>query len=350
MFKNSKQQQSGDFSTNVQAGKDVNITQYGISYQDAKDIALDVFKTNFYELAKGANEVAMHRAEEITNNFLNRLQNQGTDALDSMREPDMQYALFTAQKEYARVGDEDLADVLVDILVERSKVNERSLMQVVLNESLEVIPKITNSQLNILSMVFILKYSVNYSVVSIETLNRYLKNNIVPFTEEITKRSSYFQHLEYTGCASISIGESRFISLLKDRYGGIFLKGFEQAEIIKNLTELNLPLKLVVPSLHDSRLLQFNAMSEEYLKGILNDMNVDQKIILKTVDMYRSNLMSDEEAEVFLQSVCPETDKVIDYWNNSPMKNMNLTSVGIAIAHANIRRKVSEEYDLSIWI
>lgn len=51
--------------------------------------------------------------------------------------------LFSAQKEHARIGDEDLGDLLVQLLVDRTKVRDRNLVQIALNESLEVAPKLT---------------------------------------------------------------------------------------------------------------------------------------------------------------------------------------------------------------
>jgi hypothetical protein len=43
--------------------------------------------------------------------------------------------------------------------------------------------------------------------------------------------------------------------------------------------------------------------------------------------------------------------KLIEYWNDKPMHSMNLTTVGMAIAHANIRIKIQDDnIDLSDWI
>jgi hypothetical protein len=39
-----------------------------------------------------------------------------------------------------------------------------------------------------------------------------------------------------------------------------------------------------------------------------------------------------------------------EIWFASPMKNLTLTSVGIAIGHANIKRFAGEFANLSIWI
>jgi hypothetical protein len=42
--------------------------------------------------------------------------------------------------------------------------------------------------------------------------------------------------------------------------------------------------------------------------------------------------------------------QLYDRWQNSGMANFTLTSVGIAIAHANLRRRTGMSADLGIWI
>jgi hypothetical protein len=41
---------------------------------------------------------------------------------------------------------------------------------------------------------------------------------------------------------------------------------------------------------------------------------------------------------------------LFETWSGSLMKNFTLTSVGIAIGHANIKRLIGEFANLSIWI
>jgi hypothetical protein len=60
--------------------------------------------------------------------------------------------------------------------------------------------------------------------------------------------------------------------------------------------------------------------------------------------------MTDKEVKDFLSNIFPEITKIIDDWNKSSIKNMTLTSVGIAIGHANITRKIKQTFDLKIWI
>jgi hypothetical protein len=41
---------------------------------------------------------------------------------------------------------------------------------------------------------------------------------------------------------------------------------------------------------------------------------------------------------------------VFEVWQKSSMGHFQLTSVGIAIGHANVKKNVGEFTDLSIWI
>src|ERR1043166_1935198 len=107
-------------SSAIQAGRDITIISNGLTYTEVRDVALDVFTANFYKLAGIAKDTASARAEEITDAFLSKLQKEYPSALEKSTDPGFQYALLTVQTEYAKNGDKDLADLLVDLLVDRS--------------------------------------------------------------------------------------------------------------------------------------------------------------------------------------------------------------------------------------
>jgi hypothetical protein len=46
----------------------------------------------------------------------------------------------------------------------------------------------------------------------------------------------------------------------------------------------------------------------------------------------------------------PKFERLFQAWDNSPLGSFTLTTVGIAIAHANVRRKINDKSDLSVWI
>jgi hypothetical protein len=60
--------------------------------------------------------------------------------------------------------------------------------------------------------------------------------------------------------------------------------------------------------------------------------------------------MNDQEIRDKCIEIRPYMNDLFTIWSDSPMKNFTLTSVGMAIAHANIKRLVGEFANLSIWI
>ncbi len=341
-----KTQKSGDKSTNIQA-EEININQ-GISYSEVKEVALDVFKNNFYELSGIAKETARERAEAITEEFLKKLSDENPSGFKKAEDPDFQHALFTVQKEYARNGDEQLGDLLVDLLVDRSKQEQRDILQIVLNESLNIAPKLTNEQLAALTVIFLFRYTINHGIGNIEKLGLFFDKHIKPFANSLVKGAPCYQHLQFTSCGSISIGSQSIEKIIGTNYQGLFMKGFEPDEVQKS----NLELKsgLFINCLNDNSKIQVKALNEHLFNNLIESkgFTAEQEKLLQ--ELFNKNKMSDKE----IREKCIQTrdymSNVFDVWEDSHMKNFTLTSVGIAIGHANIKRLIGEFSDLSIWI
>lgn len=341
-------QEGGENSTNLQ-GQSIVINQ-GISYQDAKNIAVDVFKSNYLELSVKAADTARQRAEELVDDFLTEVKERNPDSLNSMENPGMQYAIFAAQKEYAKTGDKDLSDMLVDILVDRAAQQERNLKQIVLDESLTIVPKLTLSQLDTLTIIFILKYSRNFQVASIPLLKKYLEDYILPFTSLLSKENSLYQHLEFAGCGSISLGSAKIEDTLLETYKGIFCKGFTKKQFeITGITLEKYPT-IIIPCLQDNTKFQLAAIDDETLTKRAKAVGIEDAEINKLKHLMNNYQMNAAEAKEIIKQQGEFMNTLFDIWDTSPIKNMTLTSVGIAVATANLRRKTGITVDLGIWI
>lgn len=341
-------QEGGENSTNLQ-GQSIVINQ-GISYQDAKNIAIDVFKSNYLELSEKAASTARQRAEELVDDFITQLQERSPQAINLMEEPGMQHAIFTAQKEYAKTGDKDLSDMLVDILVDRATQQERNLKQIVLDESLATVPKLTSNQLDTLTIIFLIKYSRNRGIVSVASLKNYLENQIQPFLAGLSKEHSLYQHLEFAGCGSISMGSNQIENIYLQTYKGLFCKGFtrEQFEVIGKRIE-DFPT-LIMPCLHDNTKFQIASIDDDVFEEKANSVALsdeDKNLIMPFLNNCQMNA---SEAKEVIKAQGEFLEVLFDVWENSSLKNMTLTSVGIAIATANLRRKSGQSVDLGIWI
>lgn len=345
--KKSKQiQKSGDSSLNIQAEQ---IT-VGLSYDEFKAIAQDVFDANFYKLSGIASETAKDRADKIVNQFLTELKEKNPEGLNIAQDPDFQYSLYNVQKEYARTGDKDLGDILVDILVDRTKETNRNIKQIVLNECLETAPKLTKHQYSALSVIFIFKYTKYRRMISLDEFTKYINHVISPFVPSLLKSATCYQHLAYAGCGTIGIGSASIENILLKRYPGLFVKGFRQENISHLLDEEPKLSQIISPCLRDPNLLQISAVDESTIREIASPLGIESSTIDKLIQVQKNHMMNDKEVKDYSISAHTCMKDLYDVWDNSYMKNLTLTSVGIAIGHANIRRVTGDEFDLSIWI
>jgi hypothetical protein len=342
-------QKAGDNSTNIQAGGSV-VIQQGLTVTEARQIALDVFKGNYLTLAGEAVDVARRRAEEVTEAFLKKLQTQNPEGLKQAKEPDFQHAVFTVQKEYARCGDKDLGDLLVDLLVDRTKQPLRSILQIVLNESLAVAPKLTHDQLAALSLIFLFRYTINNGLGSFAGLDAYLARYVAPFSSVIDKKDACYQHLEYSGCGTVGIGSVALVEVFRRNYAGLFSKGFDEAQFQSKQMTIPFTHPIFVTCLHDQSRRQVNAMNEDVLKKQAASQQIVGDDLNKLIALQNEHLMAHEDIKTFIVARQPHMQRVFDIWEESNMKHFTLTSVGISIGHANIKKNLGEFTDLSIWI
>jgi hypothetical protein len=227
-------QVSGADSTNYQALG--NIIVSGISYTDVKEIAIDVFKENCIKFTKEANDIAMERANELIDDLLEKID---AKKLEIFKKPSMQIALYEAQKSYVKTGDKDLEELLVDILIQRVNEEERSLKQIVFDEALEIIPKINQEQMDILTLVFFI-YQVEFKLIAdYNDLLKTINIHILPFLKNLKEESSAYEHLFYTGCVTrLQYRNDNILTRLNKTYKNL-IQGKNLIEKIPELKLLN---------------------------------------------------------------------------------------------------------------
>lgn len=317
---------------------------------EARQIALDVARTTFYELTGAAKEIASIRAEEITEKVIEKLEVEFAEGLQKAKDPDFQYALHTVQKEYARNGDKDLGDLLVDLLVDRSKQDHRDIMQIVLNESLATAPKLTNNHLATLAVIFLFRYTQNLGIGNHQMLGDYLDKHLLPFIPKLSKNQTGYQHLEFSGCGSIGLTGNSLEGILGAVYQGQFLNGFDQSEIVSRPISFGVDSRFFIPCLNDATKWQVRANNKESLEKHLDAEGVSPEDRNQILTLFDLGKMSEAEIKKKVIAVRPYMAEVLEVWSNSPMQVFTLTSVGMAIGHANIKRLVGEFANLEIWI
>lgn len=344
-----KKQEGGDSSSNIQA-ENVNVYQ-GLSYKDVKDIATDIFSSNFLQVKNEAAQIATERAEEITGKIVDQLEKKSPESLQEFSQPGMQDALFTAQKEYAKSGDAELGDLLVDIIVDRAETTQRNMLQIVLDESLHVAPKLTIEQLDTLTLLFLLIRTRRLNVKNYEDLKLYFENHVFPFVDNLLKDHQHYNYLEYLRCGQIRTGNyGELEKRLRDTYKGFFAKGFTEEELASEFDNTDNFKDLIIACLHEPSKFQIGVFDDNTLDVRMTEkgLSIDEQNKLK--QFFEKTTMTNQEIKDLLIAFSPKMEVLFEVWKDSSFNKFELSSVGIAIAHANYRRRTGETMDLSIWI
>lgn len=344
-----QKQGSGDNSTNLQ-GQSIVVHQ-GISYSDAREIAKDVFKSNFLELKQEAATIAQQRAEEVTEKVISQLSEKHPGLASEFEKPAMQNALFTVQKEYAISGDKDVGDLLVDILVDRAAQSKRNMMQVVLDEALSIASKLTVDQLDTLSLNFLLLRTRRLDILNYDGFVEYFKKRVVPFVDNLVSSSENYNYIEYLGCGYVRAGSYGELDVkIRDAYKVFFSSGFTEQELKEKIGEGHNIVGLIIKCFHDPEKLQLRVRDDEDLIKVAKKNGLDDETIGKLTQLFEATTKTPAQVREIVVRDISEMQIVFDVWGKSPFKHLELTGVGIAIAHANYRRKIGETMDLSIWL
>ena len=336
--------------------------QYGVSYVDAKQIAMDVFNENFAKLSQNAHRVAIERAEEFTLNFLSELNDREPEAIKNIEDPGVQSDILEAQSGFAKSGDRDLGEILVDILVDRSARQDRNTASLALSAALSTAQKLTGAHFAALSSLFVFKQLRLIGAGRPEQLYGHISNYLGPMRDDFLDLSrSDVEYLAALGCITISMGEISIHQVLQQTYPGLFCEGVDvdsapgrpsgapedgPESVIRMLKET----LAVTRSLRDPTKLQVAAVDQESLHRLLdeNGMLEHEERLNRalTARPMNGDAIIDE-----LRAHDPRIGEIVDAYNAKSLPNCSNTAIGTAIGHANLRKATSGQFSsaLDVW-
>jgi len=345
------EQTAGDDSENYQADKIV-VYKQGLSYSDCKEVALDVYKSNYLQLSNDAGALAYQRAEHLLDQLLKKLKEQQEENLSTFQDPGMQTAIYDAQKAFVRSGDEDLESILVDLLHERFGSGERNLKQIILDQALNVSSMLTSQQMDVLSLVFVFTQTHRHGIGTLEGFYQYLESTIAPLTTELTDNELCYQHLKFSGCCSLF--ETSKIKPIEEliikSYPAFFSKGFEVEEIKIDSTSLAKITPLFLKCFHYPNLTQFNALNVGDLEKKCKEAELNKDDVRVLVALFKSTTMKAPEVKKHLSAKFDYMNDLLTKWTTTRLNKVSLSTVGIAIAQVNYRIKTGNELDMNIWL
>lgn len=311
----------------------------GLSYKDARQVALDVFKANSSVYTEIAKKTIDERVVNITDDIFTMIYSELPDTVEKLVEPAVQDTLLKIQKEYAKNDDPALKERLIALLKNRLKADEKDMETIVLDEALEIVPKLTGIQLNILSLHLTVLRILHHEVTNRDTFFHMLTSKILLFYSNRMSKTIEYAHLQYLGCTGILSEGSTYKpieEIFRNRYAGLFSRGFSREEFYEYMgIEIQEFQQLITTCQIDKEKYQFNAMNENVLKYSISQSG-KQEYEEKLLQYYKEHIMEVKEIKDDISSHVQGFEELADFWKKtSEFKSMNLTSVGIEIGLLN---------------
>ena len=254
-----------------------------------------------------------------------------SDKLNRFNEPALQFAVREAALGYVKSGSDLDEANLLDLMIERIKVQEFSTKQKLIDQAIKIVPTLSNNCLTLLSL---LGFKKLFFTGCKEDFNNWFKsvNHIIDSLPDVS--------LLDVGYLQQSITEK-----FKYKYGlrydtnGHLCSCYEQSGpfksfIIKYLGLGNNVKEIIV-----------NWSSLKGIRDILN-RNKLEYLIDDIQEMYDSSVpFSKDEVKSYLNSINPRWSYVLDLFSRKDIKSYTLTAVGYYIAS---RVLTNEDNDIPV--
>lgn len=158
--------------TVTQVGIQNNYT--GLSPEEACKLATNLFLENFPKLQEEASKIIKERVDELMFKVVENIHKKNIKDLSSFKDPDVQYILIEAQKNYARFNNS--IDLLAELIVNRIECNDDdTILKIATDNAIKIVPFLSQKELNYLSLLFLLKEVKFPDINSIEKLKEHFE-------------------------------------------------------------------------------------------------------------------------------------------------------------------------------
>jgi hypothetical protein len=244
--------------------------------------------------------------------------------------------------------------MLTDLVAQRSKITERSRLSLTLNDAIAKAGSIPEPDLNTLSLIFLFQNVQNNGLINLESLAEFMASTVEPLLSNISTSDSAVSYLAAHGCvlppSGISIQQSA-MEILLHRYGSILTKGATEAALRGKFSDYDSLVRhgLVVNSPYGNSLKTFLYCGPQ-LEPSLHKVGLFGAYVKGYEEVTKDAKPSEQE---FTEVMCvhmPSISDLLATYNTPSIRDSRLTSIGIALAHANLANGPFRDVDLSVWI
>lgn len=371
MFEDNKQT-IGDVGTSAhvnQACRDIVINN-GLQVSDVVPIVKAMVQSELALYQQQAENTAQRRFDDFAHTLESAIAEKVAEKVERFNEPAMQFAAREAAVGYIKSGSLSDREALIDLLIERVKEKEHSSSQMLIDEAIKILPKLSKESLAILTLLAYRNLMLSQGFVPVlegwfkcikpilDVLPAITKLDIACLSQadcvtgivglgsnadwtkaHLKNYDVYFRHPISTGDAV----------LLRDKLG---LRNEGNSIFFDKLPNNPYLISSVV------RLFAFNDASAIRLLGINTSTyeevfnKTGQHELLEEVKnvIKRTQPFTEQEVINKLDSIHPNWSKAIQLFNEHPLNGYQLKPVGMYIGSRQLSKLYGQEVSMDLFL
>ncbi|MBN6030343.1 LPO_1073/Vpar_1526 family protein [Pantoea ananatis] len=218
IFDNGLRQVAKENSIAMNAANDINITT-GLSQGDIIQLFDRLFKGEFQNIQEIAKQQAILYSVSFQERLISDLSHNAERLIvERFRDPDVQATIRDAVISVARRGDKSRPELLSKLIVEKVSSTNSDFLDIVINEAINVIPKLTNKQVALICAVFVVRnLMVNSSENILSTLEGFHEVLHEKIGSDFESTQVSLNHLGFTGACTYD--EQRYYDVIDIYFG-----------------------------------------------------------------------------------------------------------------------------------
>ena len=341
-------QQSGDNSTNINAGGDVAISYQGLSYRDVRDIFDDMLRDRFNQFSR----IAKKEAQKVVHAFLEKwLPELPQDKFYRFQEPKIQLFLHDVFSAYFESDDNNnLEKILFHAL--KTNLNDADAQKnAVIRRAVQVLPMLSQQHINYLSFIYYSLYTTPRKD-DVYNLVKHTHEMVSLLYSDIFIRNNFLSLLYEARCLQPTVGRSENINfniLALHNYSKLYLSINTAKDIYQIFNDSFIYVKDLFEEDCQTPRKVLTTWTYTELENELRKRGMEQYTLKLFLFLHHAY---PEEVKTALSEIGSKLQRFAYVWNDKKFihSSLELTTVGRAIAIFNCKAKMKgfEEVEFTI--
>ena len=347
MLENNKQSISNSSNSTIQQaqGNISNIIMIGET--TIKDLIYEVVRSELNIVTNEAHEKFNKMLEEFKSRLVEELEKLENiqEAINKFKEPRYQFILHDTIKEYAQSDNEETKSELVDLLIDRLKVDENSTEQFVIEDAIHILPKLSYALTRFLGAI-LMRRMEERNIAFIFRRNLEGQARLYEHLDEVSNLDIAYLH--QLGCCETMPGLRHMVTIeeeMRQRYD-LFFRHPTTIDAYNAFVSSN---PIIAPGINgvsfvcidttnndECRLsnLSSTSLKDDLRRADKMDMWPVLQRFIDTLPPY-----SDDEIKELLVTINPNWGKLIHLFHQEDVQRLRLTPVGVYIANRIVQKE-----------